>query len=429
MFIVPRSHSNPVRSIITIRLTRVRSQPTFQTIKTDQDQRHSNQDQQNEEIQVIISSNLQQLKDKVKEQQQIIEVYKSKIKELEEKFEEQERAHNREIVQLKCNLDNSIFEEYEDNQLHIIQEEDPINPSVAQSTEMKYDASPFQQEVINLFSQIEIDDGIIYEGEFESYLLTKLRSIVEYCSKLDLQIDDWKRTYWNLEKKFNQLEQIKSISSYKQGSQEIELEFDFEKKKIVNIPKTQESDEVRKLKEQIKKLAQSNDELKKQIMKNHPNKNQLQSLIQKQKLKGPPDHYTIVKEPGNKSVCKVSSSHQQLTKERDNERISRDLKKDYQQQKPQFYQEKNQVINPNTTRNHYFSHYFQQQQQRVQSNRHSPMSINTSNVYTRLNVTQFSKEQSMEKYVAYSPSVYSTPIIIKQSSLSPYAKSSKYLQF
>ena len=50
--------------------------------------------------------------------------------------------------------------------------------------------------------------------------------------QLELELDDWKRTYWMLEKKVNQME-LNEENPINSKSSQIEIEFDFNNNQLV----------------------------------------------------------------------------------------------------------------------------------------------------------------------------------------------------
>ena len=73
--------------------------------------------------------------------------------------------------------------------------------------------------------------------------------------QLELELDDWKRTYWMLEKKVNQME-LNEENPINSKSSQIEIEFDFHNNQLV-----QYEDLKNQLKIEREKCIQLQDEI------------------------------------------------------------------------------------------------------------------------------------------------------------------------
>ena len=73
--------------------------------------------------------------------------------------------------------------------------------------------------------------------------------------QLELELDDWKRTYWMLEKKVNQME-LNEENPINSKSSQIEIEFDFHNTQLV-----QYEDLKNQLKIEREKCIQLQDEI------------------------------------------------------------------------------------------------------------------------------------------------------------------------
>ncbi|CAD8161841.1 unnamed protein product [Paramecium pentaurelia] len=360
-----------------------------------------------------------------------IEKQEAIIQEWQKKYQEQEKQHNREIAQLKSNLDNSIFDDPQidiiqqqnDNSHHqivddlqIIQEESEypqiksLNQSVAQNFKF--------YEIINALNKLNLDESPIIEqlDINESYIIQRINKIINYTHKLETEIDDWKCNYWNLEKQLNS--QLKDNFIQQGQSQEIEIEFDFDKNQLVNAiqPNSKRSLQAENsaLQQEIQRLQELNNQLLNQ--QKSQTKQVLESLINKQKKTNRKKNLTHIPEPANKHFTQVSTHHT-------NSHNNTNKKSHPTQQGSPNQQRNNQQINS------YFSHYFQQQ--RGQPTQHySPVILTKVQQFAtkqQLGI-KYLKDMSMDHY--YNVNVYQTPIIVKQSSLSPYQKSgNKFIQF
>ncbi|CAK86291.1 unnamed protein product (macronuclear) [Paramecium tetraurelia] len=352
------------------------------------------------------------------------------IQEWQQKYQEQEKLHNREIAQLKSNLDNSIFDDPQidiieqpiDNSHHkvvddlqIIQEESEcpqiksLNQSVAQN--LKF------YEIINALNKFNLDESPVREQlEInESYVVQRINTLIDFIHKLETELDDWKCNYWNLEKKLNS--QLKD-NFIQQGSREIEIEFDFDKNQLVKAIQSNSrrslQAETSALQLEIKRLQELNSQL--QYQQKSQAKQVLESLINKQKKTNRKKNLTHIPEPSNKHLAQVSIPHK-------NSHNNTQKKSHPTQQGSPYQQRNNQQINQ------YFSHYFQQQ--RVQPTQHySPIILTKfQQIATKQQIgINYLKDTSTDHY--YNVNIHQTPIVVKQSSLSPYQKSgSKFIQF
>ncbi|CAD8087102.1 unnamed protein product [Paramecium sonneborni] len=371
------------------------------------------------------------LKQKIISSLETIEQQEAIIIEWQQRYYEQEKQHNREIAQLKSNLDNSIFDEpqldlleqHNENshhvrmdELQIIQEESEcpqiksLNQSVVQNFKFN--------EILNALNKMNFDESPV--GEYfeinESYIIQRINKLIDYIHKLETELDDWKCNYWNLEKQLNT--QLKD-NFIQQGSQEIEIEFDFDKNQLVKAikPKSKRSlqDENSALQYEIQRLQELNNQLLNQ--QKSQTKQVLESLINKQQKKANrKKNLTHVPEPANKHLTQISSHHSSSH--------NNTQKKSHPTQQGSPNQQRN-----NQQINQYFSHYFQQKRdQPVQH--YSPVILTkVQQIGTKQQFgIKYLKDMSMDHY--YNVNVYQTPIVVKQSSLSPYQKSgSKFIQF
>ncbi|CAD8195225.1 unnamed protein product [Paramecium octaurelia] len=342
----------------------------------------------------------EQMKSTIQQLEEEIYGLKGQIKMWEEKYEEQERIHNREIVQLKCNLDNSIFEDQrcDDNDLQVIQEETEFyQKSLGQSL-----LAPSKIETNNLLrilDQIDMDDTIDLQCDQETFIVQKVTKLVEMIKKMELEVDDWKRNYWILEKKLNQILLQQQDKLLKQGSEEIEIEFDFDKKKIITKNQgnkiSKHNDEMQVLLEEIKRLKQLNAELIQQ--QKSITKQMLEQLIIKQMKSDPKNRcLTQVSEPGVKQQPVIRNNNSQHYKQLN----------------------KSPHVEP---RNHYFSQYFQAQQHHQQFSMRVQPQTNNLNLYQ--------SNHSYEQPKTSTPTMYATPVMMKYTSGSPFNQANKILQF
>ncbi|CAD8201148.1 unnamed protein product [Paramecium octaurelia] len=325
---------------------------------------------------------------------------RGQIKMWEEKYEEQERIHNREIVQLKCNLDNSIFEDQrcDENDLQVIQEETEFyQKSLCQSqvTQGRIETN----NLMKILDQIDMDDAIDLQCDQEAFIVYKVTKIVEMIKKMELDLDDWKRNYWMLEKKLNQILLQQQDKLLKQGSEEIEIEFDFDKKKIITknqeTKSTKHTDEIQVLLDEIKRLKQLNAELIQQ--QKSMTKQMLEQLIVKQMKSDSKNRcLTQVSEPGVKQQPVIRNNNSQ------------------------HYKQLNKSPNVEP-RNHYFSQYFQAQQH------HQQLSMRIQPQSNNLNAYQ--SNHSYEQPKTSTPTIYATPIMMKYANGSPFNHTNKILQF
>ncbi|CAD8096510.1 unnamed protein product [Paramecium sonneborni] len=342
----------------------------------------------------------EQMKITIYQLEEEIQGLKGQIKMWEEKYEEQERIHNREIVQLKCNLDNSIFEDQrcDENDLQVIQEETEFyQKSLGQSqvNGCKIEAN----SLLKILDQIDMDDTIELQCDQETFIVYKVTKLVEMIQKMELELDDWKRNYWMLEKKLNQILLQQQDKLLKQGSEEIEIEFDFDKKKIIS--KNEESktikhnDDIQVLLDEIKRLKQLNAELIQQ--QKSMTKQMLEQLIIKQMKNDSKNRcLTQVSEPGVKQQIAIRNNNSQHYKQLN----------------------KSPHVEP---RNHYFSQYFQAQQHHQQFSMRIQPQSNNQNLYQ--------SNHSYEQPKTSTPTMYATPVMIKYANGSPFNQANKILQF
>ncbi|CAD8095743.1 unnamed protein product [Paramecium sonneborni] len=341
-----------------------------------------------------------QMKITIQQLEEEIQGLKEQIKIWEEKYEEQERIHNREIVQLKCNLDNSIFEDQrcDENDLQVIQEETEFyQKSLGQSqvTACKIEAN----SLLKILDQIDMDDTIDLQCDQETFLVYKVTKLVEMIQKMELELDDWKRNYWMLEKRLNQILLQQQDKLLKQGSEEIEIEFDFDKKKIIQKNDDNKiikhNDDIQVLVDEIKRLKQLNAELIQQ--QKSMTKQMLEQLIIKQMKNDSKNRcLTQVSEPGVKQQIAIRNNNSQHYKQLN----------------------KSPHVEP---RNHYFSQYFQAQQH------HQQLSMRIPHHTNNLNSQQ--SNHSYEQPKTSTPTIYATPIMLKHSNGSPFNQTNKILQF
>lgn len=93
-----------------------------------------------------------------------------------------------------------------DNQvLQVIQEESEIiqpHKSLIQSQQL----DDYHREIIQ--SLDKFDHDIPNNGNADEYILIKVKKLVETLQTLEMELDDWKRNYWSLEKRLNQYQQM-----------------------------------------------------------------------------------------------------------------------------------------------------------------------------------------------------------------------------
>ncbi|CAD8081297.1 unnamed protein product [Paramecium sonneborni] len=389
-------------------------------------------DNQNEQLKKDLDAKNQEidnLKQKILSQLKTIEQQEAIIIEWQQRYYEQEKQHNREIAQLKSNLDNSIFDEpqidlieqpYENShirmdELQIIQEESEcpqiksLNQSVVQNFKF--------YEIFNALNKINIDESPIGE-QFEineSQIVQRINKLIDYIHKLETELDDWKCNYWNLEKQLNS--QLKDNFN-QQGSEEIEIEFDFDRNQLVQAikPSSKRSlqDENSALQQEVQRLQELNNQLLNQ--QKSQTKQILESLINKQKKTNRKKNLTHIPEPANKQLTQVSTHHSSS--------YNNTQKKSHPTQQGSPNQQRN-----NQQINQYFSHYFQQKRDHP-TQHYSPVILTkVQQIGAKQQIgIKYLKDMSMDHY--YNVNVYQTPIVVKQSSLSPYQKSgSKFIQF
>lgn len=85
--------------------------------------------------------------------------------------------------------------------------------------------------------------------------MNKIIRLLMSTQQLELELDDWKRTYWMLEKKVNQME-LNEENPINSKSSQIEIEFDFKKNQLV-----QYEDLKNQLKIEREKCIQLQDEI------------------------------------------------------------------------------------------------------------------------------------------------------------------------
>ncbi|CAD8060879.1 unnamed protein product [Paramecium primaurelia] len=390
-------------------------------------------DNQTDQLRKELSTKNQEidnLKQKIIQSLETIEQQELIILEWQQKYYEQEKQHNREIAQLKSNLDNSIFEDPQIDQieqpiensliermddLQIIQEESEcpqiksLNQSVAQNFKFC--------EILNTLNKMNLDESpIIEQLEIsESYIVQRINKLIDYIHKLETELDDWKCNYWNLEKQLNS--QLKD-NFIQQGSEEIEIEFDFDKNQLVKAikPNSKRSlqDENSALQQEIQRLQELNNQLLNQ--QKSQTKQVLESLINKQKKTNRKKNLTHIPEPANKHFTQVSTHHSSSQ--------NNTQKKSHPTQEGSPNQQRN-----NQQINQYFSHYFQQKREQP-TQHYSPVILTkVQQIPTKQQYgVKYLKDMSMDHY--YNVNVYQTPIVVKQSSLSPYQKSgNKFIQF